>query len=197
MPHGANVPGLGDIQEKGEAMPRLFVAIDLPENVKREIENLREELPGARWVAGDQLHLTLRFIGEVEARRQGGIAVALRNVHEGPFSLTLRQVGHFGRPGRVLWVGMDRPTSLLALQLKVEAALTLAGTPSEERPFSPHITLARLKGTPSSLLAAYEGKHRGVAATTFSVTEFHLYSSTLITTGAIHRREESYQLTSS
>ncbi|RII29183.1 MAG: RNA 2',3'-cyclic phosphodiesterase [Geobacter sp.] len=178
-------------------MPRLFVAIDLPEKIRSELANLREELPGARWVAGDQLHLTLRFIGEVEARQQGDIDEALRHVHDEPFSLTLRQVGHFGRPGRVLWVGMDRPPTLLALQQKVEAALALTGTPPEERPFSPHITLARIIGTPAHLLSNYEEKHRGFASTTFPVTEFHLYSSTLTSTGAIHRREGSYQLTSS
>ena len=178
-------------------MPRLFVAIDLPGNVREELASLREELPGGRWVAGNQLHLTLRFIGEVEAQQQGDIDAALRHVHEDPFSLTLRQVGHFGRPGRVLWVGMDRPSGLLALQQEIEAALVRAGIPPEERPFSPHITLARLKGTPSLLLAAYEGEHRAFATSTFPVTEFHLYSSTLTPTGALHRREGSYQLTSS
>lgn len=178
-------------------MPRLFVAIDLPGNVREELVGLRKDLPGGRWVAGDQLHLTLRFIGDVEAQQQRDIDAALRHVREEPFSLTLRQVGHFGRPGRVLWVGMDPSPRLLALQREVEAALVRAGVPPEERPFSPHITLARLKGTPHHLLAPYEEEHRRFAATPFPVAEFHLYSSTLTPSGALHRREGTYQLTSS
>lgn len=178
-------------------MPRLFVAVDLPENVRKELMSLRTELPGGRWVAGDQLHLTLRFIGEVEAQQQGDIDAALRYVREEPFGLTLRQVGHFGRPGRVLWVGMDPSPRLLALQRGIEAALVRAGIPPEERPFSPHITLARLKGTPYHLLAPYEEEHRRFAATPFQVGEFHLYSSNLTPAGALHRRQGTYQLTSS
>lgn len=178
-------------------MPRLFVAIDLPEKVKDELACLGGRLTGGRWVPREQLHLTLRFIGEVDARLQDKIVTALRLVQGEPFDLALRQVGHFGRPGRVLWVGMDPPPQILVLQREVEAALVRAGIPPEERPFSPHITLARLKGTPYPQLAAYEEEHRRFAASPFPVTEFHLYSSVLTSAGASHRREESYQLTSS
>ena len=178
-------------------MQRLFVAIDLSEEVKGELARLRGELPGARWVPREQLHLTLRFIGDVETQLQGEIDAALRLVEGEPFSLALRQVGHFGRPARVLWVGMENVPELAVLQQRVETALVQMGIPPEARPFSPHITLARLKGVPPSLLASYEGEHRSFAATPFTVTEFHLYSSTLIPSGAVHRREGTYQLTSS
>jgi RNA 2',3'-cyclic 3'-phosphodiesterase len=175
-------------------MQRLFVAVDLSEEVKGELVQLWSGLPGTRWVTREQLHLTLRFIGDVEAQLQGKIDAALRQVGGEPFSMVLRQVGHFGRPARVLWVGMENVPELLVLQQRVETALVRLAIAPEERPFSPHITLARLKGTPPSLLASYEGQHRSFAATPFTVTEFHLYSSTLSSSGAIHRREGTYPL---
>lgn len=180
-------------------MYRLFVAIDLPEEVKKMIRALREELPGARWVPLEQLHLTLRFIGEADEALYQRIKNILGAVRGGPFRMALQGIGHFppGRHPRVLWVGMEENEPLLKLQHNVELALIAAGLAPEERRFSPHITIARLKETPVNMVLACEENHFALRTDYFPVEDFHLYSSTLTGSGAIHRREASYPLGSS
>ncbi|MCM2356922.1 MAG: RNA 2',3'-cyclic phosphodiesterase [Geobacteraceae bacterium] len=175
---------------------RLFVAIDLPEEVKNGVAGLCGGLPEARWVPMEQFHLTLRFIGEVDEAGFRAIKVALAGVQAPPFPLALKGIGHFppGRHPRVLWVGLEGSAPLLELQQEVELALVSAAIPPEERKFSPHITLARLKETPAEKVLALEQRQGEFASTPFPVTEFHLYSSTLTREGAIHTREASYPL---
>ena len=179
-------------------MHRLFVAIDLPENLRTMVSDIGRDLPGAHCVSMEQLHLTLRFIGEVGEETFNAIRSALAGITGAPFPLTLRGVGHFppGRHPRVLWVGFEECVALLELQREVELALIEAGIPPEERKFSPHLTLARLKETPPGQVAALEERCREFVAGPFPVTEFHLYSSTLSRAGAIHSREASYPLSS-
>jgi len=177
-------------------MYRLFVAIDLPEEVKRGMAGISGNLPGARWVPGNQLHLTLRFIGEADEALFQAIETALAGVRGASFSLALKGVGHFppGKHPRVLWVGMEESGPLLELQHVVESALAAAGIAPEERRFSPHITLARLKETPAAAVAGVEERFGAFRTEPFPVREFHLYSSTLAREGAIHKREASYPL---
>ncbi len=178
-------------------MYRLFVAIDLPDEVRERIASLDGTVPGGRWVPREQLHLTLRFIGEVDEEGFRGIKSVLEGVRGAPFVLTLAKVGHFppGRRPRVLWVGIEGCAALLELQQRVEAALAGAGIIPEERRFSPHITVARLKETSAETVTAFEERHAAFRAGPVSVTEFHLYSSSLTRAGAIHTREASYLLT--
>ncbi|HJV36809.1 RNA 2',3'-cyclic phosphodiesterase [Geomonas sp.] len=176
---------------------RLFVAIDLPDPVKAPLHGLSRELPHASWVKLEQLHLTLRFIGEVSKQTLSAIADALQRVRFARFPLTLCGVGHFpprSHP-RVLWVGMEGCGPLIALQQEVELALIDAGIPPEERPFSPHITLARLKETAPSAVLQFEKSHAALSCPTFEVGEFILYSSVLTRQGAIHTREAVYPCT--
>ena len=175
-------------------MPRLFVAVDIPEDVKAPLVCLPRELPQAHWVHPEQLHLTLRFIGEVEQQTMMAIKAALTRVSFPPFLLTLCGVGHFpprSHP-RVLWVGMDPCRALTQLQQEVELALFDAGIPPDERPFSPHLTLARLKDTPPAAVSGFELRHRGLNCAPFEAREFILYSSLLQHQGAIHRKEAIY-----
>ena len=108
----------------------------------------------------------------------------------------MKGVGHFppGKHPRVLWVGMEGGAPLLELQREVELALIGVGIEPEERRFSPHITLARLKETPAAAVAAFEERFGAFRTEPFPVAEFHLYSSTLTREGAIHKREASYPL---
>ncbi len=177
-------------------MIRLFVAIDLPDEVRDAIADIGRDLPGARRVPRDQLHLTLRFIGEVRDDTFAAIRTALERVTGAPFLLALRGVGHFppGRHPRVLWVGLEESAPLLKLQQEVELALIGANIPPEERKFSPHLTLARLKDTPPGPVLALEERFKAFGAGPFTVTEFHLYSSALTRSGAIHTRENTYRL---
>ena len=178
-------------------MYRLFVAVDLPNEVRDVVAGIAgRDLAGARIVPREQLHLTLRFIGDADEAQYQAIKKALGSVKVATFSLTLKEVGHFppGRRPRVLWVGMDESAPLRVLQQEVELALVGAGVPPEERGFSPHITIARLKETPSGRVLALEEKNRLFHAGPFPVEEFYLYSSTLTREGAIHKREAVYRI---
>ena len=177
-------------------MYRLFIAIDLPEQVKEAVAGIAGDLPGARRVPREQIHLTLRFIGEVDEGMFLAIKGLLSAVRSAPFSLTLKGVGHFppGRHPRVLWVGMEESEPLRELRKMVELALIGAGVAAEERGFSPHITIARLKETPPTRVAVLEEKHRPFVAGPFPVGEFYLYSSILTREGAIHKREATCRL---
>ena len=175
-------------------MPRLFVAIDLPEQVKASLSRLPLEVPGAKCVGAPEIHLTLRFIGEVDPEISAAIKVALAGVCFETFTLSVQGVGHFpphGHP-RVLWVGLEQCVQLIRLQQELELALLQTGICAEERRFSPHITLARLKETPSTAVARFESINRELAFPPFQVEEFILYSSTLTRHGAIHNKEATY-----
>lgn len=177
-------------------MPRLFVAIDLPEEIKTSLSQLSGAVPGARWVAPSEIHLTLRFIGEVDPQTVSKIKKVLSSVQFASFPVSVAGVGHFPPRGfpRVLWVGLEPRPELMTLQQRIESALQQAGVSPEERPFSPHITLARLKQATSVAVAAFESSHRGLAYPPFPATEYVLYSSTLTPKGAIHRKEEIFPL---
>jgi RNA 2',3'-cyclic 3'-phosphodiesterase len=175
---------------------RLFVAIDLPEETKEAISALRNPLRGVRWVDAAHLHLTLRFIGDADNTLFNKIRNNLSGISVPPFSLLLRGVGYFPpkRDPKVLWVGVDRSAALLDLQSLVEKELLQSGVEPERRSFSPHITIARLKETPASVIAPFLQNNSLFVAPSFSVTEFILYSSTLTSQGAIHRQEALYPL---
>lgn len=178
-------------------MYRLFVAIDLPEQVKEAVAGIAgRELTGVRRVSRDQLHLTLRFIGDADELLFQATKRAMSEVRGVCFNLILKEVGHFppGRHPRVLWVGMEDSGPLHELQREVELALNNVGIPREERGFSPHITIARLRETPLTEVAALEEREHLFRAGPFPVAEFYLYSSTLTRDGATHKRLATYQL---
>ena len=167
-------------------MPRLFVAIELPEAVQAELARLCAGVPGARWVRRDQMHLTLRFIGEVDDGLFARLRTALAAVRAAPFDLALRGVGCFPPRGaaRVLWAGLEAPPALPALYQSVEAAVRSLGLPPDDKPFAAHITLARLKTPPPpDAVARYLERHAGFATPPFPAAAFALYSSRLSPAG--------------
>ena len=175
---------------------RLFVAIDLPEPVREELTRISSGLPGARWTRPEQLHLTLRFIGEVDGGLFADIREELAGISAEPFSLQLDGLGVFpprGRP-RVIWAGLRRSKALLRLRNQIESALARVGIARETRKFSPHITLARLKTTPSARVGRFLEHHGLLASQPFPVDRFFLYSSQLGRNGAIHCIEAEYLL---
>jgi len=177
-------------------MVRLFVAIDLPETVRERLGALCSGVPGARWVDPANLHLTLRFIGEVDNRMADEIDAALSDVRMSPFDLWMRDVGVFGRGQKVrtLWAGVEPSESLMRLQGKVENAVCAAGAGHETRKFTPHVTLARLREASASRLQRFLSDSSGFAAGPISVDRFVLYSSFLSSSGAIHTPEAVYPL---
>ena len=127
-------------------MIRLFVALALPDNLRQRLKTLCNGVRDARWVEEKNLHLTLRYIGEVEEPELAYIMAALSSVQVERFDLTLSGVGHFESRGKIrsLWVGIQPCSALGALQQRIESVLTRHGIASDGRKFSPHITLARL-----------------------------------------------------
>lgn len=177
-------------------MPRLFVAIDPPLGIRERLTALCCGLPGARWVEPEQLHLTLRFIGEVDGSMLHPVQEALAEVRAQALSLQLEGIGFFPPRGspRVVWVGIRKNEQLLRLHNRIESVLVRAGLEPEDRKYSPHITLARLKNTPASRIGAYLAQHGLFGTEEFPVNEFLLYSSVLNSRGARHYIEEGYPL---
>lgn len=175
---------------------RLFAAIDLPDRIKQAVAGICRGVPGVRWLPPDQLHLTLRFIGETEDAAIATIRSGLAVITSPAFPLSLQGVGCFPSPRRprVLWVGLNGGEPLTRLQHEVETAVGNAGIPPEERPFSPHITLARLREHRETDVAPFLARNASFASGPFTVDALHLYSSILTARGAIHRREASYTL---
>lgn len=175
---------------------RLFVAIDLPDDIRQSAADICRGVHGVRWLPPEQLHLTLRFIGEVDDAVNAAIRRGLAAIALPPFPVSLQGVGCFPSPRRprVLWVGLSGGTPLMQLQHDVETAVVAAGLPPEERPFSPHITLARLKDHREGDAAPFLTRNASFHSGPFTVDTFHLYSSILTAKGAIHRREASYPL---
>ncbi|HMA16034.1 MAG: RNA 2',3'-cyclic phosphodiesterase [Bacteroidota bacterium] len=175
---------------------RLFVALALPEPLREQLCGLCNGLPGARWVAPENMHLTLRFIGEVEGHDAEDIDAALSGIHFPRFPLTLAGVGDFGdeRRLRSVWVGVEANGMLERLQGKVEQAVQRAGQPPEKRKFKPHVTLARFKSHPGPRLESYFTERSLFRAAPFEVSAFTLYSSYLAHEGAIYSPEAVYPL---
>ncbi|MFH1216793.1 MAG: RNA 2',3'-cyclic phosphodiesterase [Pseudomonadota bacterium] len=177
-------------------MIRLFIAVDLPGTIKSELSRICFGLPGARWVDQDQIHLTLRFIGEVDGGLFREIRAGLENVVASPFPLLLKGLGYFPprKEPHVLWVGVEKSEPLLQLRKKVDAHLARLEIPPEKRKFFPHVTLARLKETPLTRLTNFLSGNGLFSLPEFQVTDFHLYSSALTPKGSIHQVEASYPL---
>lgn len=177
-------------------MIRLFVALPLPQPVKERLRMLQAGVPGARWTPEENLHLTLRFIGEVDEPAFADIAEALAEVEAPGFTLQLAGVGQFGdrRRAHALWAGVRPSEGLALLRGRVESALARAGLARDERKFVPHVTIARLKAAPLDRVGAFLGAHGLFESPPFSVTGFALYSSQLAHSQAHYAAEADYSL---
>lgn len=175
-------------------MIRLFTAIHLPKEQKLSLLSRMAGLPKVRWQTEDQIHLTLRFIGEVEENRAEEIRLMLSEVSFKAFPIRLSGVGKFGSPrrARMVWAGIEGSNKLKPLQEKITNVLRRAGIPPDERKFTPHITLGRIKGNNGPRLQEFlEGNH-DLSMPRFEVEEFHLMQSHLGRTGAYYRVIETY-----
>ena len=176
-------------------MQRLFVALPIPDDVARSLAPLQGGVPGASWQSREQLHLTLRFVGEVDGRAAAALHDALAAIAAPPFTLDLHGVGSFGgkRP-RALWAGIRPNAALLHLQRKVETAVQRAGLAAERHKYTPHVTLAHLHGADLGRVMEYLSAHALYAAPPIAVGGFILYSSLLSGDGSVYRAEQAYRL---
>ena len=174
---------------------RLFVALALPDLIAEALALLQGGVPGANWQTREQLHLTLRFIGEVDGRDAAAVDDALSLIEAPKFSLALKGVGEFGgKTPHALWAGVRDKEPVAFLQRKIEAALQRAGLPAEQRKFVPHVTLARLRGSPRGRVMDFLTDHALYASAPCDVDGFILYSSVLTPNGSLYRAERAYRL---
>jgi RNA 2',3'-cyclic 3'-phosphodiesterase len=181
---------------------RLFVALDVPEQVRSALVDLSARLkkicPSARWVRLEGVHITLKFIGEVPTEKAQKIRQVLGELPSfGPIQLRFAGLGFFpsARHPRVFWAGVEADPKLAELAAAIETKLEPLGIAPEKRAFHPHLTLARFEspqGT-QALSAAVESLGTPeFGSETF--TEFHLYQSVLKRSGAEYTRLVTYTL---
>jgi len=173
---------------------RTFVAIKPPKEVIAQIAELQQRLAaavsGVRWVRPEGIHLTLKFLGDIDAVQveSAGTAIAQAAAGIHPFSLTIKGVGVF--PGikrpRIIWAGAGDPDRMLpVLQQAVEAGLAAIGFAEERRPFRGHLTLGRAKGKlDSATMGDILLRERSFEIEPFAVEQITLFQSRLKPTGA-------------
>lgn len=176
---------------------RLFVALDLPQEVKVRLAAMCGGIPGVRWVKPENYHLTLRFIGEVPGYMAEELDIALANIRAKPFELSLSGLGTFEKSGRVqsMHVTAERTPGLAHLQAKIETALQRAGLPPERKKFAPHVTLARTDGSAAvPKLVGFMQAHNLFRSEPVMVEHFVLFSSRLGKEQAVYTPEVEYAL---
>ena len=181
---------------------RLFVALDLPDDIRLAvaglIENLKRSIRGPCWARPEGIHITLKFIGEVREERVGPMVRALQSIAPLPsFELSFGGLGYFPSERRpsVLWAGIAAPPVLANLASAIESALEPLGVARETRDFHPHLTLSRLK-SPAGVPQVRDAvkKLQGVQFGKSRFKEFHLYQSTLKPTSAEYARMATFPL---
>ena len=202
---------------------RLFVALDLPWALRDTLAGLRGGLPGARWVAPYNLHLTLRFIGETRPDIADEVDLALQSLQVRRFELELQGTGTFARarrsgphrsthrsgqppPGTLmtsatvqmsttLWAGVVHREPLEHLQNKIETALQRIGLEPERRRFQPHVSLARVDGVAEAVLAGWMQAHNLLRTRPVTIDSFTLFSSQPGPDEPVYTAEVDYALT--
>jgi 2'-5' RNA ligase len=154
-----------------------------------------DDSPEFRWQDDEQLHLTLRFVGEVERPMADDLAAELGRVRAQPFELRIAGTGRFEQRGSgALWAGVEPRAPVTALAAKVERACVTVGLEPERRAFHPHITLARWKGRRTREVAGFLERTRGLASDPFEVDEFVLFESHLSRHGAHYEEVVTFPL---
>ena len=174
---------------------RTFVCIEIPASIRQRIDLLQEELRSIKaqvsWTKPGNIHLTLKFLGDVEASRidrvHNAVARAVKGI--GPFDIVVEGAGCFPSPRnpRVLWIGLSWiPEALKQLFARIDDELAREGFPKEKRKFSPHLTIGRIREPGSGKGVAQALIERGFAAETFEATEVIVMRSDLKPTGSIY-----------
>lgn len=176
---------------------RLFIALPLPDAVRALVASLRERQFALRWTPVEQLHLTLRFIGDVEIGALERLTDQLSRVRVEPFLLPLEGAGAFPAKGppRVLWVGVGSGHPRLhQLRQRVDDALLAAGLEVDLRTFHPHVTLARCREGDEPDATRWLRRHAEFAGPVFQVEAFDLFSSELHSDGAVQHLRQRFPL---
>jgi 2'-5' RNA ligase len=176
-------------------MPRLFTGLEIPSDLAQDLAMLRGGLSGARWIDPENYHITLRFIGDIDAATARDVSGALEQIRRPPFTVTLAGLDFFGgdRPRAI--IAKAKPSApLLELQAEQERLTRRLGIPPEPRKFTPHVTLARLRDAPAAAVAAYLTTRGFFLSRRFEATRFVLFSSRASTGGGPYLIEAAYPL---
>lgn len=176
-------------------MPRLFTAIELPEDIREELHRLRMPLPGARWIAPESYHITLRFAGDISNVDAREFAANLARIEPDGFEIRLSGLGVFGGDDpHSIWAGVELTPDLEELARAHEKAARNAGLPPETRAFRPHVTLARLRHSNVDAIARYLSRYGGYRSESFFVARTLLMSSRPSVGGGPYGIEDSFPM---
>lgn len=177
-------------------MPRLFSGIELPVDIRENLEKLQQPLPSTRWLRPENLHITLRFLGDVAPPVGREFAANLASIAFDPFPIRLIGLNTFGGDApRVLFAAVEPSPPLLDLARSHESAARRAGMKPESRKFTPHVTLARLQAPRIDPIARYLGRVGGFSSEPFLVSRFVLFSSKPNTGGGPYVVEQAFPST--
>lgn len=159
-------------------MPRLFAGLEIAEGARQRLEGLRGELAGARWVAPEDYHITLRFFGDVDGPTADALTARLAALRARPVPMQLSGLGVFGgRRPRALWAGVVAGPELAALQRACEQAGRAAGLEPQSRKYTPHVTLARFRNIRPGKVAAFISARGEFRSEPWIAERFVLYSA--------------------
>lgn len=176
-------------------MPRLFAALELSPMLRERLGLVRGPLPGARWIEPDDMHVTLRFFGDIDNHVADELVSFLDQIDSEPVPLHVRGLGVFGgKEPRTLWAGIEPCGPLERLQRAIERAARQAGLEPEPRAFKPHVTLARLRNCRAPVLARFMGSRGSLDCAPITVDRFVLMSSRPQVGGAPYALEEAFTL---
>jgi 2'-5' RNA ligase len=176
-------------------MPRLFAGLEIPEEVGHTLSMLRGGLPGARWIDPEDYHVTLRFIGDIDAVSANEIASMLFRVNRKPFEVTVQGLQSFGgKKPRAVVASVLPSRPLIELQAELERLMQRLGLDPEGRKFTPHITLARLRDATNQDVADYLSMRGYFPTKIFTAQRFVLFSARASTGGGPYVVEDSYAL---
>ena len=176
-------------------MPRIFTGVEIPAEVTQSLSSLRGGLPGARWIDPENYHLTLRFIGDVDHAVARDVMHMLGRVERKPFEVALNGLDQFGgKKPRAVFATVAANGALAELQSELERILQRIGLPPEQRKYTPHVTLARLRDSSSRDVADYLSVRGAFKTPPFAVNRFVLFSSRASTGGGPYVIEAAYPL---
>ena len=176
-------------------MPRLFTGLEVPEAVVGQLALLRGGVVGARWLEPEDYHITLRFIGDIDARAARDIDETLGDIRRPKAPVRFEELSWFGgdKP-RAIVAKVSPEPALMDLQAEQERRLRRIGVEPETRKYTPHVTLARLRGAGQAAIASYLGMRGAMVADAFTAERFVVYSAREGSGGGPYVVEAAYPL---
>ena len=176
-------------------MPRLFTALEISQSAARSLSFLRGGLPCARWIDPENYHVTLCFIGDIDARLADEIVAGLDRIERPRFTMALKGIGAFGsKKPHSIYAGIEASPALDELHGEIDRILRRLGLPCDQRKFVPHVTLARLRQPKIEDVARYLAGRGNFSSPAFTVDRFALFSARDSVGGGPYILEEAFRL---